>query len=96
MKEKIINVVIDSLKELIEEEQLKGIGEVNLDTPLYGFNGDIDSLMLVRLLSEIEFNIEDEFDKEIVLANEKAMSQKLSPFRSVRSLSSYIEKLLIE
>ena len=40
--------------------------------------------------------ISEKFNKEIILADEKAMSQERSPFLSVKSLADYIEKLLNE
>jgi acyl carrier protein len=46
------------------------------------------------LIVAVEQNIEDEFDITIILADERAMSQKHSPFRTVRSLVDYIETLI--
>ena len=46
-------------------------------------------------IKRIEVSIE-EFEKDIVLADEKAMSIRTSPFRNVESLTSYIESLLEE
>jgi len=48
------------------------------------------------LITDLEERISDEFDKDITLADEKAMSQRNSPFRSVESLTNYISKLLEE
>jgi acyl carrier protein len=56
----------------------------------------LDSLGLVRVIAELEDEIYDHTNKSITLADEKAMSQKASPFRSVASLSDYISTLLHE
>ena len=56
----------------------------------------MDSLALVSLITDLEEKISDEFDEDIVLADEKAMSQRTSPFRTVESLTEYISKLLEE
>lgn len=64
------------------------------NTKLYGGNGALDSLSLVSFIADLEEKISDEFDKDIVLADEKAMSQSTSPFRNVESLTLYIETLL--
>ena len=61
---------------------------------LFGSGGNLDSLGLVSLLVIIEQNIEEEFDTNITIADEKAMSQKNSPFRTVSALIDYIELLL--
>ena len=51
---------------------------------------------LVYLITDIEEKISDEFSKHIVLADEKAMSQKTSPFRDVETLAKYIQNILEE
>lgn len=56
----------------------------------------LDSLSLVSFITDIESLISDEFDKNIILADEKAMSQRVSPFRTVETLTVYIKKLLTE
>jgi acyl carrier protein len=60
---------------------------------LYGTGSPLDSLGLVSLLMEIEEGLRDE-GIDISLSDERAMSQKHSPFRSVPSLVSYIDGLL--
>jgi acyl carrier protein len=96
MKEKIINIVIDLLKELNEELENEALENPTKDTKLYGINGVLDSLALVTLITDLEEKISEEFNKNITLADEKAMSQRNSPFRSVESLTNYISKLLEE
>lgn len=44
----------------------------------------------------VEQNIEDIYDISVTLADEKAMSQKESPFASVRALAKYIEVIIDE
>ena len=56
----------------------------------------MNKLCLVSLITDIEERISDGFDVDIVLADEKAMSQRTSPFRNVKSLTIYIQKLLEE
>jgi acyl carrier protein len=63
---------------------------------LYGFSGILDSLALVRLIVEVEVAVEDQFGVALVLASERAMSQRRSPFLTVGSLADYIEALLQE
>ena len=94
MKDKIEKIVIDSLLEINEELQDKNLVDITSKTKLYGANGALDSIALVSLITDIEEIVSEEFDKDIILADEKAMSQKTSPFRDVASLTSYVEKLL--
>lgn len=78
---------------LNEGEFTKNIA-ITPDSQLYGKAGVLDSLGLVRLIAELEEEIYEKTNKSITLADEKAMSQKSSPFRSVTSLSEYILNLL--
>ena len=65
-------------------------------TRLYGGEGNLDSIELVNLVVAIEQNIEDEFDVSITIADERAMSQKHSPFRTIGSLATYLNMILNE
>lgn len=96
MKEKIEQLVIECVKEANEEIENPALENPNLDTPVYGANGNFNSLSLVSLLADIESAVDDEFDQTIIIADERAMSMKISPFRSIRSLSAYVEKLIQE
>lgn len=91
MKESIVQIIIKEAEDLIDEKK-----EIDEDTVLFGVNGFLDSMGLVSLIVTVEQDIEDEFGKEITIADAKAMSQKNSPFRNVNSLAEYIEKLLKE
>jgi acyl carrier protein len=64
------------------------------DTRLIGRKGLLDSMGLVTLIVDVEQRLEEEYDLVVVLADERAMSQKHSPFRSVGSLADYICQLV--
>ena len=66
------------------------------DTVLYGESSSIDSIGLINIIVTVEQNIEDDFEKSITLADQKAMSQKKSPFKTVESLAKYIQILIEE
>lgn len=96
MSEQIINLIINLVKEYGEETEFESLKDPKPETELYGVNGVIDSISLVSLISDLEMQISDEFNKDIILADERAMSQKNSPFKTIQSLAAYIEKLLME
>ncbi|MEN8220527.1 MAG: hypothetical protein ABFS56_30095 [Pseudomonadota bacterium] len=96
MKDKIIELVYKAVKEVGEEQNKEALLTPNLETPLYGKPGYLDSLGIVFLVTELEELIAEEFDCEITLADERAMSQRTSPFRKVSTLVNYTEKLLKE
>ncbi len=92
--ERIIDIVIQQAKELNEELANKIPLEQGADAPLFGKDGVLDSIALVTLIVAVEQAVEDEFDTALTIADEKAMSQKISPFRTVGSLAEYIQKLV--
>lgn len=96
MKNKIVKIITEALKEINDDLESKELENITLETKLYGGNAALDSLALVSLITDLEDLISDEFDQDIVLADEKAMSQRTSPFKSVESLSDYIVTCLEE
>ena len=96
MNNKIENIIINILKEFNEELEDERLQNPTTKTKLYGTNGTLDSLALVSFITDLEEVISEEFEKDIVLADEKAMSATTSPFRNVESLTLYIEQLLQE
>ena len=96
MQQKIEKIIVEALEELNEELENENLNNPTSETKLYGGSGALDSLALVSLITDLEERISDEFEKDIILADEKAMSQRTSPFRSVETLTNYIQKLLEE
>jgi len=92
-RSRILDIVYDVMKELNEERE-GGILALNESAILFGRGSSLDSLGLVSLIVGVEQRILDELDLEIELADEKAMSQTRSPFRTVGSLVDYIHSLL--
>lgn len=88
MRQEIIDLIIETAKELGEDEI--GIsGDLSGDTVLFGKGGVLDSMGLVTLIIAVEQAIEDRFDVSAGLADEKAMSQTNSPYRSIAALADY-------
>ncbi len=96
MKEKIKRIIFESIEVLNENSTDEILIQKDVDTPLFGESGKLDSLGLVDLLVTIEQTIEDEFDVSLIIADDRAMSQEHSPFRTVGTLADYIEVLLRE
>ena len=96
MKNEIKDIIISSIEELNEEHNPEIEIKISSNSTLYGEGGELDSLGLVTFLVLLEQNLEDKFNKVITIADEKAMSQKNSPFSTIDSLVEYIEILLSE
>jgi len=89
---KIEEIVFSTLNEVLENNAVEE-DELSVKTRLFGDDGILDSIGIVMLLTELEEALEDELSLEITLADDRAMSQKTSPFRNVGTLIQYIEKL---
>jgi acyl carrier protein len=96
MKTKIIEIIIKAINDINIELNSDKLKNSDQSTTLYGSEGNLDSISLVMLISDVEEKVSNTFNKNIVLADERAMSQKYSPFKSVESLADYITELLNE
>ena len=74
MEARIEKIIIETLKELNEELENEAFLNPNSKTKLYGANGAMDSLALVSFIADLEDKISDEFEKDIILADEKDIS----------------------
>ena len=96
LNEKITRLLFDVIDEfnaqLTDDEKL----EKNINTVLFGDEGKLSSLDLVNFIVAIEQKIEDVFNKTVSIANEKAVSRKKSPFRTVETIIDYVSLLLEE
>ena len=96
MTQKILSIIIKTTGEIGEEQEVKIPTNLSNETPLFGKQGLFDSLGLVSLVVAVEQAIEDEFGVNVSLADEKAMSQKHSPYRTIGSLAEYASSLIQE
>lgn len=90
----IVDLIVEVARELQKLGELDYEGELQRDTPLFGKQGVLDSMALVRLVVAVEQAIEDEFDRAVSLADERAMSQTSSPYRTVGALADYAAMLV--
>ena len=61
---------------------------------LIGNDARLDSLGLVNLIVLVEEKIQQRFGVAITLVDERAMSQSKSPFRTLGSLTDFVEEQL--
>ena len=85
-KEEIEVLIIESVRLLAEDFEIESLASPNAASVLYGTGGSLDSITLVNLIADIEDAISEKFSISISLADEKAMSARHSPYRSVTSL----------
>ena len=95
-RSEITTLITSSLKNIILEKEETNIKTVDQSTHLIGTQSVLDSLGLVTLLVDLEQKIDEEYALSLTLADERALSQKNSPFRTVNALTDYIYKLIEE
>ena len=93
-KEIATKLIFKGIKDYNTQVNKKNQLPISVELELFSENGVLDSLGLVNLIMSIEEQFEDYLDTSIVIADEKAMSQKNSPFQSVQSMADYLSKEL--
>ena len=88
MQQELIDLILETANELGDDD-IALAGSLNSDTLLFGEGGVLDSMGLVTLIIAVEQAIEDKYEVSAGLADEKAMSQKSSPYRTVSTLADY-------
>lgn len=88
MQQQLIDLIIETAKELGEDE-LSLSENLTGDSRLFGKDGLLDSMGLVTLVIAVEQAIEEQLQKSVSLADEKALSQSSSPYRTVATLADY-------
>jgi len=90
MKAEVRKLVVEALEELNEELDYDYLKNVTDETEIFGGDDALDSLSLVRLVTAVEISVNEEFDSNVLLASEKAMSMRNSPYRNVAALTEFI------
>ena len=96
MKKDIVQLIFDALREQNVGGAYSALTDPQLDTRLIGEKSVVDSIGLVSLIVDLEEKIADKFGKQVILADERAMSMRQSPFRRVDVLADYIVEKLKE
>ena len=94
MNSNLTPLITEILQELETEKGIQLPPNVTNETPLFGYQGILDSLALVSLVVALEQAIEDKFGLSVGLADERALSQKNSPYQTVGSLAHYASSLI--
>ena len=90
----VTDVIFSAVDEYNEQATAGHKLEKAAGTILMGPDGVLDSLELVRLIISVEQAVAEEMGETITLADDKAMSQRNSPFLTIQTLADYIAQLL--
>lgn len=89
-EKKVTELILDAIKDYNDQVNEDKKLPISIDIELFSREGLLDSLGLVNFIICIEERIEEYIGESITIADEKAMSQKNSPFKSVKSLAKYL------
>ncbi len=95
-REEINQVVVNTFKQVAKDNDKSFDGEPTADTAIMGPDSVFDSVDLVTFIVALEQALEDDWNVSIILADDRAMSQSVSPFKTVGSISDYIDMLVKE
>lgn len=94
VSEEVTALIVDAVREHADTRAIASPSEIGVDTPLFGRDGMLDSLGLVALVVAVEQAIEDQYGVSVTLADERALSERKSPFGTVGALAAYAARLI--
>jgi len=83
-------IILDALATINEERTPEERFAVGPDTLLFGPDAPLDSLALVSVIVDVEQGVSDAAGVQVSLTDDRAMSQEISPFTDVQTLTSYV------
>lgn len=89
-REAVLSLVLQSLVDLLRSRATPLDSPLGEDVRLLGRGAALDSLGLVALVVEVEQRLEERYGVVVTLADERAMSQRHSPFRTVGTLTDHV------
>lgn len=95
-KQQVTDIVIENVKNLVETLPADQQFAADENTILFGKGSNIDSLSLVSIIVDLESVFSLDYNFELSLTDDRAMTRKQSPFDSVKTMSDYIWELIGE
>ncbi len=89
----VIYAAMESLNEELDEGQKIPLEP---ETKLFGADATIDSLSLVSVIIDVESGASDALGFPVVLTDDRAINEPVSPFTSPDALANYIMILAAE
>lgn len=93
-RQTIITIIEESINTFCLEYDIKLDNSEGENTKLFGSDGILDSLGLVSFIVTVEEALEEKLNISILLADEKAMSRRTSPFIRISYLVDYILEII--
>jgi len=95
-REAALRLVLRRLAALGRELGKPELTQADEQTRLFGEASALDSIGLVTLIADLEEDVRQETGRDVVLADEKAMSRLTSPFRRAGLLADHLVATVAE
>ncbi len=95
-KNAVHGIIFQALKNVNDERGPNEQLDIGPNTILFGADAVLDSLSLVSVIVDVEAAVSESSGRDVVLTDDRAMSQEISPFADVTLLTAYILLLLSE
>ncbi len=95
-KDAVREIIFQALKNVNDERGPDEQLDIGPNIILFGTDAVLDSLSLVSVIVDVEAAVSESSGRDVVLTDDRAMSQEVSPFSDVSSLTAYILLLLSE
>lgn len=95
-QESVLEIIFRALHNLNDEMDDDNKFEVSATTCLFGTDATLDSLSLVSVIVDVEADVSTALGRSISLTDDRAMSQTISPFDNVKTLTDYIMQVANE
>jgi acyl carrier protein len=90
-RDEVLAVVIEAATDAVDHDDPSvEDAEVSESTILIGDGAVVDSLGLVQIITDVEETVSERYGRDLDLTDERALSQKHSPFRSVGALVDHV------
>lgn len=95
MSESTLDTIIYPVVDEIRQSLPQGVDlQRSPATVLFGNGAVLDSVNLVNFILAVEERVETLTGKQIRLVTENAMSRSKSPFKTLQSMSDYVDELM--
>src|SRR4051794_16598383 len=94
LNEQILGLVFAAIDDVNDQSADGAAIEKKMDTPLLGSATGVDSLTFVNLVVAIEEQVHKALGKSVVLVDEDGMALAEYPFRTVATLTDYVERVV--
>lgn len=95
-KDEVLAIIYAAMESLNEEFDEAGKIALEPDTKLFGADAMIDSLSLVSVIIDVESGASDRLSFPVVLTDDRAINEAVSPFTDPDALANYILMLAHE